>query len=393
MMRKDFALLKKLAELVNIVGENSDGQVIDLKSVINELEKVTEDELDFRVEAANTRFFKENCLGDNGEISCPDVIDGLTAERIFTMTYVDGYSVAKTDKLVAEGCDLDAIGRILVENYIHQVLDVGTFHADPHQGNIMVSHGKPYWIDFGMIGHITEKDIDFIQNAVKAMVTHNADALVGAVMSAGAASSLTDRAKLTQDAEFYIEKYMDVKSVSDIDMTEVFEEVMGIAAKNHVSMPGRFTVLARSVTTMEGVIEQLCPELNIFELLYEKMKERMLNNFSFKRMFAEKGREFLDAGKKTAKIPVLASEALDNMVKGKMKMNMELKGYEEPLDRIGRFVRYTVLTAVACVLFIGSCILSTTDFKPTLPSGMPLLSVVGIVFSVALAIFSIKKLK
>ena len=393
MMRKDFALLKKLAELVNIVGENSDGQVIDLKSVINELEKVTEDELDFRVEAANTRFFKENCLGDNGEISCPDVIDGLTAERIFTMTYVDGCSVAKTDKLVAEGCDLDAIGRILVENYIHQVLDVGTFHADPHQGNIMVSHGKPYWIDFGMIGHITEKDIDFIQNAVKAMVTHNADALVGAVMSAGAASSLTDRAKLTQDAEFYIEKYMDVKSVSDIDMTEVFEEVMGIAAKNHVSMPGRFTVLARSVTTMEGVIEQLCPELNIFELLYEKMKERMLNNFSFKRMFAEKGREFLDAGKKTAKIPVLASEALDNMVKGKMKMNMELKGYEEPLDRIGRFVRYTVLTAVACVLFIGSCILSTTDFKPTLPSGMPLLSVVGIVFSVALAIFSIKKLK
>ncbi|MBQ1846814.1 MAG: AarF/ABC1/UbiB kinase family protein [Clostridia bacterium] len=393
MMRKDFALLKKLAELVNIVGENSDGQVIDLKSVINELEKVTEDELDFRVEAANTRFFKENCLGDNGEISCPDVIDGLTAERIFTMTYVDGCSVAKTDKLVAEGCDLDAIGRILVENYIHQVLDVGTFHADPHQGNIMVSHGKPYWIDFGMIGHITEKDIDFIQNAVKAMVTHNADALVGAVMSAGAASSLTDRAKLTQDAEFYIEKYMDVKSVSDIDMTEVFEEVMGIAAKNHVSMPGRFTVLARSVTTMEGVIEQLCPELNIFELLYEKMKERMLNNFSFKRMFAEKGREFLDAGKKTAKIPVLASEALDNMVKGKMKMNMELKGYEEPLDRIGRFVRYTVLTAVACVLFIGSCILSTTDFKPTLPSGMPLLSVVGIVFSVALAIFSIKMLK
>ena len=74
-------------------------------------------------------------------------------------------------------------------------------------------------------------------------------------------------------------------------------------------------------------------------------------------------------------------------------MNMELKGYEEPLDRIGRFVRYTVLTAVACVLFIGSCILSTTDFKPTLPSGMPLLSVVGIVFSVALAIFSIKMLK
>lgn len=393
MMRKDFVLLKRLAELVNIVGEDSSGQVIDLKSVVNELEKVTEDELDFSVEAENTRFFKENCLGDDGAIGCPTVIDEYTTERIFTMTYVDGYSIANTEKLEADGCDPDAIGRIIVENYIHQVLDVGTFHADPHQGNIMVSHGKPYWIDFGMIGHIKEKDIDLIQDAVKAMVTHNADALVSAVMNMGAASELTDRTKLTGDAESFIEKYTDVKSVSDINMTEVFEEVMGLAAKNHVSMPGRFTVLARSITTIEGVIELLCPELNIFELLYAKMKERMLNSFSFRRAFMEKGREFIDAGKKTAKIPVLASEALDNMVKGKMKMNMEIKGYQEPLDRMGHFVRYAVLAVIACVLFIGSCILCTTDFRPVLSNGMPLIAVVGIVFSIALAIFSIKKLK
>ena len=393
MMRKDFVLLKKLADLVNVVGEDSDGQVIDFKSVIDELEKVTNDELDFRVEAENTRFFKENCLGDGDAVSCPSVIDELTTERIFTMTYVDGCSVADTERLTAEGCDLDAIGRVIVENYLHQVLDVGTFHADPHQGNIMVSHGRPYWIDFGMIGHITDKDIDFIQDMVKAMVMHDADALVSSVMSMGAASPETDRAKLTQDAEAYIQKYMSVKSVSDIDMTEVFDEIMGVASGNHVSMPGRFTVLARSVTTIEGVIEQLCPELNIFSLLYAKMKERMRKNFSLKREIKEKGRELLDAGKKTARIPVLASEALDNMVKGKMKMNMELKGYEEPLRQIGHFVRYSVLTLVACVLFIGSCILCTTDFKPTLSNGMPLLAVVGLVFSIALAIFSVKKLK
>lgn len=90
---------------------------------------------------------------------------------------------------------------------------------------------------------------------------------------------------------------------------------------------------------------------------------------------------------------MLASEALDNMVKGKMKMNMEIKGYQEPLDRMGHFVRYAVLAVIACVLFIGSCILCTTDFKPLLSNGMPLIAVVGIVFSIALAIFSVKKLK
>ena len=393
MMKKDFVLLKKLSELVNIVEEDSDGQVIDFKSVIDVLEKVTNDELDFRIEAENTRFFKENCIEDGEAVSCPTVIDELTTSRIFTMTFVDGCSVADKERLEAEGCGLDSIGRAIVENYVHQVLDVGVFHADPHQGNIMVSHGRPYWIDFGMIGRISEKDIAIIEEMVKAMLERDEEALVDAVMSMGAASSATDRAKLTQDAAVYIKKYMNAKSVSDINMTEVFDEIMGVAAKNHISMPGRFTMLARSVTTMEGVIEQLCPDLNIFELLYKKMKEHMRKNFSLKREIAEMGRTVIDAGRKTAKIPVLASEALDNMVKGKMKMNMELTGWEEPLDRLSHIIKYSVLSLVACVLFVGSCILCTTDFLPKLSNGMPLIAVAGLVFSIALAIFSVKKLK
>ena len=393
MMRKDFVLLRRLAELVNIVSEDEDEQVIDLKSVITELEKVTEDELDFRIEAANTHFFKERCLGEDDRISCPTVIDELTTERIFTMTYVDGCSVANKEKLIAEGCDLEEIGRIIIENYVHQVLDVGTFHADPHQGNIMVSHGKPYWIDFGMIGRIDEKDIDLVQGIVTSMIGGDPEALVTTVMSMGAASQKTDRVKLTQDAEGFVNKYMSVKSVSEIDVTEVFGEVMELASRNHISMPGRFTMLARSVTTIEGVVEELCPDLNILSILYAKMKERARKNFSLKGEIVKKGKELLDAGKKTAKIPVLASEALNNMVKGKMKMNMELTGYEEALKKIGYTVKYVTITLVACVLFVGSCILCTTDFAPKLSNGMPLLAVVGIVFSVALAIFSIKKLK
>ena len=223
MMKKDFVLLKKLSELVNIVEEDSDGQVIDFKSVIDVLEKVTNDELDFRIEAENTRFFKENCIEDGEAVSCPTVIDELTTSRIFTMTFVDGCSLADKERLEAEGCDLDSIGRAIVENYVHQVFDVGVFHADPHQGNIMVSHGRPYWIDFGMIGRISEKDVALIEELVKAMIARDEEALVDAVMSMGAASSATDRAKLTQDAAVYIKKYMNAKSVSDINMTDVFD--------------------------------------------------------------------------------------------------------------------------------------------------------------------------
>ena len=74
----------------------------------------------------------------------------------------------------------------------------------------------------------------------------DADALVNAVMGKGAASEKTDRTMLTRDAEMFIQKYMNVKSISDINVIEVFDEVTSLAAKNHVSMPGRFTMRHRT---------------------------------------------------------------------------------------------------------------------------------------------------
>ena len=49
--------------------------------------------------------------------------------------------------------------------------------------------------------------IDFIQDAVKALLIQDADALVNAVMGMGAASEKTDRTMLTRDAEMFIQKY------------------------------------------------------------------------------------------------------------------------------------------------------------------------------------------
>ena len=102
------------------------------------------------------------------------------------------------------------------------------------------------------------------------------------------------------------------------------------------------------------------------------------------RELLEKGSELIKASKRAARIPLLASEVLEGMVKGKTRVRIELSDYEEPLNRIFNFLRYIVLTMVALVLFIGSCILCTTDFKPLLANGMPLLAVTGIVFSIAL---------
>ncbi len=392
MMRKDYVLLKKLAGLVNSVSDNEDGEGIDLVSVIEELEKVTDEELDFRVEANNTKFFKENCIDDEEKITCPTVIDELTTERIFTMTFVDGYSIAKKDRLISDGYDPLEVGKVIAENYVHQVLDIGTFHADPHQGNIMFTNGKPCWIDFGMIGHISDKDIDTIQGLIVSLLAGDSEGMVKSIFSMGAASTKTNRDALTEDVTTFLSGYDGASGIDDIDMGVLFDEITELTSKHHITLPGQYTMLGRSLITIEGVIEQLCPELDLFTLLSNAMIERSKKSFDLKKTLLDAGKELVSAGKKTAKIPGFIAETLGALAKGKAKINIELAGIDEPLERIGIYIKYVVMVIVACVLFIGSCILASVDIQPKTTNGMPLLAVGGIVFSIALTIYSIGKL-
>ena len=392
MMRKDFVLLKKFAKLVNAVSEGDDngGNVVDLLSVIEELEAVTEEELDFTVEAQNTRFFKEQCVTDENVVTCPTIIDELSTTRIMTMTFVDGCSIGKRDKLIEEGLDVNELGRSIIDNYLHQVLDVGVFHGDPHQGNIMVSNGVIYWIDFGMIGRISKNDIDMFQQLILAVVEMDLDSLVSGIMALGACSPKTNRDKLVQDVDDFIERYSSVSDITSLDTATVLEDITQIASDNYVTLPGSYTMLVRSLGTIEGVLEELCEDLQFFEYLADKLMARVKKSFDIQQELLAAGKDALSVSKKAARIPVLASDALKNIVKGKAKINLELTGYDDLVNTATETVKNMILAFFACILFFGSCILCLSDLQPKTAFGMPLLAAVGFLFSISLAIYTVK---
>ena len=390
-MAKDFEMLKKLAPLVNNASSSEDGEpVVDLVTVIDEFEKVTEEELDFRIEAANTKFFKEVILND-GPVTCPTVIEELTTERIFTMTFVDGCSISKKDRLAEHGIDRMQAGRDILDSYLHQVFDVGIFHADPHQGNIMVSNGKVYWIDFGMIGQISETDMNALQELVIGLLGADGEAMTNSVLSIGITSAKTDRAKLKEDLEAFSSRYMNISSLNDIDFSEVLNEVGALAERHHVSLPGQYTMLARSFLTIEGVMEQLCPELNLFQQISDKMMERAKKSFSLEKEIKSLGRGVLDVSKKVSRIPQMIADTLSDIMKGRLKINLELTGYEELLRELDKKINDLILVIVGCVLFSGGCRLAQTEIRPLTPGGMPLIAAVILMIGLSLIIFALKR--
>ena len=393
MMYEDFELLKKIGSIVNVVSDGGDGtSLVDLVSVIEEFEAVTREELDFRVEADNTREFREKCIEDETQISCPRIIDELSTDKILTMTYVDGYSISDKERIISEGYDVEDVGARIVNNYVHQVLDSGLFHADPHQGNIMFAGGIPYWIDFGMIGRISESNINMISKIVLGVIQGDAEDIVSAAMSMGTTSEKTDTNKLMKDVDSFMNKFMTGTSIDDVNVDEMFTSFSDLAAANYISLPSEFTMLVRSIIMIEGVIEELCPSLNLFKLLSDKFMERAKQNFDLKQSLIDVGQEVLSMGKKASKIPTLVADALRDIVKGNTKINLELMGYDALMNSLSVMIKNIILAIFSCVIFTGSCVLCLTDIGPATKSGMPLISAVGFLFSIALGIHSVKQM-
>ncbi|MCR4909134.1 MAG: hypothetical protein K5985_09895 [Lachnospiraceae bacterium] len=151
-------------------------------------------------------------------------------------------------------------------------------------------------------------------------------------------------------------------------------------------------MLLRSLIMIEGVIEELCPRLNLFELLSTKFVDRAKKNFDLKKEILKVGEDVLSLGKKAARIPALCADALKDIVKGNTKINLELTGYEELEHSIGEMVRNVIYAVFACVMFYGSCLLCATEIEPKAENGMPLLAIAGFLFSIALGIYSVKRM-
>ena len=183
-----------------------------------------------------------------------------------------------------------------------------------------------------------------------------------------------------------------MSSLNDIDLSSLITDITDLASKHHVQMPGTFTMLGRSVLAIEGVLEQLCPELNLIEIISNKLMDRMKQNFDIKQTLLDAGKGLLGIGKKAVELPGLAAEALSGLSKGRTKINMELTGIDEPLEKIGAFVKNIILSIISCVLFIGSCLLWNVDFEPKTPTGVPLLSVIIMVFSISLGIYAVNQM-
>lgn len=384
-MSRDITMLHKAVRLVPPVPIKG---IVDFDMVLDEMWAVAQEEMNFLTEASNMEEFARN----NKDIvfaATPCLYREYTTSCVLVMEYIDGYRIDDKENLQKDGYDLNEIGSKLVDNYIKQVIEDGFFHADPHPGNVHIRDGKIVWMDMGMMGRLSERDKKEIGKAVTGIALNDIGMIQDAVLAVGDFRGEPDTARLYKDIRMLIDKYGN-QDMGQIDVAVFMQELMEIMKTNKIALPHGFTMLARGLTQMEGVLADIAPSINMVEIAAARLKEQMWQNFDWKSELKNTGKTLYKSAHRAITLPQQLAHIIEEYERGQTRINLDMHSSDQLSGLLHRLVRNIVMGLWVMALLISSSIVCTTDMKPRI-LGIPALGVLGYLFAVIIVLYTIVK--
>lgn len=383
-MAQDIDIMRSLVRMASRFVKTD--QFVDLHDVVEELWQSFREETNFLMEARNLEDF-HTFHKDTKGIACPRPYLGLCTEHVVVMDYIEGVSIADPEGLVRAGYDLKQLGARIVEDYSTQVLDDGFFHADPHAGNIIVKDNVTFFIDLGMVGRMSNHDRlivkDIIYSVAEGDVSKLKDSLMRFAVSRGDSDSL-DHASFLSDLDYIVADFAGL-DLKDLDIGEFLTSLVNLARKNDVELPSVVTMFARGMVTLEGLLSEYMPDINMIEIISSHIAHE---KSSFARL-EEMMRELQGSSLRAARGSLEAAEhlglAAHMLTRGQLKVNTQVMGSEEVLRHIGGIVDRMSMAIVIAGLFIGSSVVYFAKIEPVI-FGIPVIGFFGYASALFLAL-------
>lgn len=348
-MTSDVKILKRIINLLHL---NALIKIMDLNTIIDEIYNVAKEEMDFQVEAKNIEEFRENNL-DIVYIDAPKVYKNFVTKKVLVMEYVDGVSLNKTEKLNELGYNLEEIGLKLSNNYIKQALNDGFFHADPHQDNIFIKDGKIVFLDLGMMGRLSERNKKILNDAMKAIVRDDVVKLEEVLLKISTTTGQVNHLQLREDIQRVLDKNVN-EDIQNIDIVDFTNSVGNVLRKNNIKLDKNVTLLMRGICVIEGTLENLCPNINLFMVFSNKMKENVFNEVFSKDALIDTGRNLINGVNSLEELPSELLDLVRDVNRGNTKIDVEMANSDKQVNKLENMLHQLIIGLLDAAVLLGA---------------------------------------
>ena len=221
-------------------------------------------ELDLRMEAGAASALAERFQGFDS-VRLPEIVWPLTARRVLTLEWIDATPISDLAALDARGVDRSFLAQHVLRVFLTQALKFGFFHADMHQGNMMIDDdGKLVLIDFGIMGRLDENARRAFAEIIHGFVTRDYTKTAEAHFRAGYIDERHSRDAFAQALRAVGEPLYG-RDADQMDMSRVLQQLFDVTALFDMHLRPELILLQRTMVTVEGVARALDPSVNMWE--------------------------------------------------------------------------------------------------------------------------------
>lgn len=281
----DLELLHALANLIERL--HIDGRRLRPREVIADYEHTLLDELDLRIEAANTTALKRNFV-DGELLYVPDIHWALVRENLLVIERIHGIPIGDIAALKQAGVDMAELAARGVKIFFTQVFRDRYFHADMHPGNIFVDVSNPQKpryiaIDCAIMGSLDERDQVYLAENFVAFFNRDYRRIAELHVQSGWVPAGT-RVEAFESAVRANCEPIFGKPLAEISFGVFLLQLFQTARRFNMSVQPQLVLLQKTLFYIEGLGRQLYPDLDLWKTAKPYLEEWTRDRTSPRRL-------------------------------------------------------------------------------------------------------------
>lgn len=367
-MRTTFEILGALAEIAE--ERSAQARRVRITAVVRELSRALQAEMDLRREAACLALFVD-AFADRPDVVIPEPFDEVSAEEVLTMSRLDGRTLQDAAR-AGDIPDPDALATRAATVFLDMIFRIGTFHHDPHPGNIMLlSEGRIGVLDFGGVGHMDEAMQDRLARLMMALDGGDVDGVTDALLQVAIAPPGLDRQELRSDVGEWVNTSL-AGGPGRRDLAATLEQLLGLARRHRLGLPPDLSLLVKAVIQLQGNAALLGVKLDLVDLIRPYQAELLGRRMDPRRLQRRMVRAGGEWERLIARLPDELEELLDRLAAGGLAGSVSVDGLDRTANRLA-------VTALTTALFTGSARLWAQGVPPRTRSGVSIPGAAGTV--------------
>jgi ubiquinone biosynthesis protein len=313
---------------------------------------------------------------ENDQIVIPKVYWEWTKERINAQECVDGIPGVDIEAIDQAGMDRKRIAQVGADAVLKMIMVDGVFHADPHPGNFFILPGERIaFIDFGMIGRVSEVRRQQIMKLLQALLQNDAEGLATILLQWSDREG-EEPGELLVAVDEFLSKYSG-RSMEHMDLSVMVGDLLGLVRNNNLTMPPDQAMLLKVFVSLEGAFKKLDPGFDMMVAMQPTLQEAVINQFSPQALGKRGLKVLLQYVELLSDLPKEIRRGIQSVKSGSMQVRIDLNHLDDLQKSLARASNRLAVAVITAALVIGTAIVMSFAKGPVV-AGINIFEVFGI---------------